>query len=80
MIEVGDITANNPFTGIREGMIRPAQVIHGATAGNIVQVDMSRLQVSGNVEISEEQGKTMASIPITALPNVGNDEVVFTSK
>lgn len=82
VLAVGDLTVTNgnPFAGIREGTVRAAQVVHGVTPGNIVQVDMPRLQVTGNVAISEEQGKVMATLPVTALPVTGNDEIVFTTK
>jgi len=80
VIEVGDLSVKNYFTGIREGTTRAAQVVQGMASGNIVQIDMPKLQVTGNVSLSNEQGKTMATIPVTALPNLGNDEVVFTSK
>lgn len=80
VIEVGDLTVKNYFTGIREGTTKAATAVQGTTPGNIVQIDTPRLQVTGNVTLSEEQGKTMATIPVTALANTGNDEVVFTSK
>jgi hypothetical protein len=80
VVEVGDLTAKNYFTGIREGTTKAAQVVHGVTPGNIVQVDTPRLQVTGNVALSQEQNRLMATFPVTALPNTGNDEILFTSK
>lgn len=80
VIEVGNLTASDPFAGIRAGATSAASVVHGAGNGKIVQVDMPRLQVTGNVTLSEEQGKTMATIPVSALPTAaGNDEVTFTT-
>ncbi len=57
-----------------------AQLVHGAAAGNIVEIAAPALQISGNVDFSEEAGEWMMTIPVTALPVAGNDEVTFTSK
>lgn len=80
VIRVPDLTAKNYFTNIRPGTAVAAQAIHGNVAGNIVQIDTPRLQTTGNVTLEEEGGETMATIPVTALPVTGNDEVVLTSK
>jgi hypothetical protein len=80
VLELGDISANNPFDNFRSGATKVGKVVHSGGAGNIVQVDMPALQISGNPSISEEQGKIMATLPVTALPVSGNDEIVFTTK
>lgn len=80
VIEVGNVGAMNPFNGIAAGTMRTVSIIHGSGAGKIVQIDIPKLQVTGNIALSEEQGKTMATFPVTALPNLGNDEIVFTTK
>jgi hypothetical protein len=80
VIAIGDLGTKNYFTKIRPGSTFPAQVVHGSTPGNIVQIDVPRLQITGNVELSEEQGKVMGTFPVTALPNTGNDELLFTTK
>lgn len=80
LIRVPDLTAKNYFEKIRPGTTMPASLTHGTVAGNIVNIAMPRLQISGNVELSEESGELMATLPLTALPtNAGNDEVVFTT-
>lgn len=75
-----DLTAKNYFEKIRPGTTMVAQAVHGVTVGNIVQVDTPRLQISGDVDISEEAGELMITLPVTALPVAGNDEITFTSK
>jgi len=80
LAQVPDLTAKDYFAKVRPGTTMIAQAVHGTTTGNIVQFDCPKLQVSGNIELSNEQGKAMMSIPVTALPNAGNDEVIFTSK
>lgn len=77
---VPSLTAKDYFSKIRPGSFMPAQAIHGTGTGNIVQIDAPRLQISGNVDLSEEDGETMMTMPVTAVPNAGNDEIVFTSK
>lgn len=77
VIELPDLTAKDYFTKIRPGTTMASSLVHGTTAGNIVTITHPKLQISGNVELSEEQNCLMATIPVTALPNAGNDEVVF---
>jgi hypothetical protein len=78
--ELPALASQNYFTNIRPGTTMPMQIIHGTVAGNIVQVDAPKVQISGNVSISNEQGKVMFSMPVQLLPNLGNDEITFTSK
>lgn len=79
VIECPDLTAKNYFSQIRPGTTMPATCVQGTAAGNIVQIDTPRLQIS-NAALSEEQGKVMATLSLTALPNTGNDEILFTTK
>lgn len=75
--EVPDLTAKDYFTKIRPGTTMALSCVHGNVAGNIVTTTCPKIQITGNVELSEEQGVLMMSIPVTALPNAGNDEIVF---
>lgn len=79
VIEVPDLTSKNYFSQIRPGTTMAASCVQGTASGNIVQTDAPKLQISG-AALSEEQGKVMATLAVTALPNLGNDELVFTSK
>lgn len=78
--ELPDLTAKNYFTHIRPGTTMVLDLVHGNVAGNIVEIDIPKLQITGNVELSEEQGILMMTMPVTALPNVANDEIVFIAK
>lgn len=78
--EIPDLTTKNYFTNVRPGTRMVAQAVQGIVSGNIVQVDAPALQVTGNIEISEEGGKAMMSVPVSAIPVNGNDEIVFTTK
>ena len=79
VIELPNLSAKNYFEKVRPGTKMVSELVHGTVAGNIVTIDHPALQVSGNVELSEEQGVLMATLPVTALPVSGNDEVVFTA-
>lgn len=78
--EVPDLATKNYFTSIRSGAFMASVCTHGNVAGNIVDINVPRLQITGNVELSEEQGILMMTIPVTALPVAGNDEIVFIAK
>lgn len=78
--EVPDLTAKDYFTKVRPGTTMVVDMTHGTTAGNMVDIDIPKLQITGNVEFSEEQGALMMTLPVTALPNAGNDEIVFIAK
>jgi hypothetical protein len=78
--ELPSLAAKNYFTNIRPGTMMPMQIVHGIVAGNIVQIDAPQVQISGNVSLTNEQGKVMLNMPVTLVPNAGNDEIVFTSK
>jgi hypothetical protein len=77
--EVPDIATKDYFTKVRPGTTMVCTTVHGNVAGNIVTINIPKLQISGNIEMSEEQGVLMMSIPVTALPNTasGNDEINF---
>lgn len=79
VIRVPDLAAKDYFANIRPGTTMAASLVHGITAGNIVKVDTPALQISGNVDLSEEGGELMATLPVNALPVTGNDEIVFTT-
>lgn len=77
VIELPDLTTKDYFAKVRPGTTMASSLVHGVTAGNIVTITHPALQITGNVELSEEQGVIMATLPVTALPVTGNDEVVF---
>jgi hypothetical protein len=79
VIRVPDLTAKDYFANIRPGTTMAATAVHGTTAGNIVTVTCPALQITGNADLSEEGGEAMVSLPVTALPVNGNDEIVFTT-
>jgi hypothetical protein len=79
VIEFPDLTLKNYFAQIRPGTTMAGQCVQGTTPGNIVQIDAPKLKISG-AATSEEQGKLMVTLNVTALPVNGNDEISFTAK
>jgi hypothetical protein len=77
VVELPNLATKDYFSKIRPGTTMASALTHGTVAGNIVAISHPKLQITGNVELSEEQGAVMATFPVTALPNAGNDEVSF---
>jgi hypothetical protein len=80
LIEFPDLTSKNYYTNMIARSTQVLQVIHGTSAGNIVQVDAARAEI-GLITTPAEQGQLMATIPMRFLPSTsGNDELTLTSK
>jgi hypothetical protein len=77
VVELPNLATKDYFAKVRPGTTMASSLAHGNVAGNIVTITHPKLQITGNVELSEEQGAIMATFPVTALANAGNDEVVF---
>lgn len=77
--ELPTLTDKDYFAKVRPRTTMACAITQGSGTGKTVAIAMPKIQITGNVEISEEQGKVMFTMPVTALPNTGNDEVVFTT-
>jgi hypothetical protein len=77
VIRIPDLATKDYFANIRPGTTMVANLIHGAAVGNTVTVNCPALQITGNVDITEEQNEAMATFPVSALPVSGNDEITF---
>jgi hypothetical protein len=55
-------------------------LIHGTVAGNIIQIDMPKTQITGEPSIVNDNEIAMMSLPFSINPNAGNDEVLIVSK
>lgn len=77
---VPDLTAKDYFANIRPGTTMAASCVHGSAVGNTVTIAAPQLQITGNVDLSEEGGEVMMTMPVTAIPtSAGNNEITFTS-
>lgn len=73
------ITAKDWF-GVAAARTQAAlQIIHGDTAGNIVQLDAPKVEIS-NPRYGESQGVLMLTCDMILVPNSGNDEFTVTVK
>jgi hypothetical protein len=81
MIEAVSLATKNYFaTALSDATLGNLQFTHGVTAGNIVTVSSSTIDL-GDVSYDDADGVQMLSIPVVAIPSsAGNDEVslIFT--
>lgn len=54
-------------------------LVHGTTAGNIVQIDAPKVEI-GKPAAGNSQGILTYSLPLAFVPNAGNDELTITVK
>jgi hypothetical protein len=76
MIEAVALATKNYFTAATsDSSLGNLQFTHGTAAGNIITVSSSTIDL-GDVSYDDQDGITMLSIPVVAVPTTsGNDEV-----
>lgn len=76
MMEAVALSTKNYFAAaLSDTSLGNLQFTHGTTAGNIVTVSSSNIDI-GDVSYDDQDGITMLSIPVVAVPSTsGNDEV-----
>lgn len=79
MAELPDLSAKDYFAKMKSGATMVLQLIHGTVAGNIVQIDAPKVQITG-MDTPEEDGAVMLALDVILQPNAGNDEITLTSK
>lgn len=77
--EYDTIASKNWFTTVAAGTLSTLQLVHGTTAGNIVQIDAPKVQVS-SPSISDDNGLAFLSLNLALQPNAGNDEILISVK
>ena len=80
-IEAPAVSAKNFFTTVKNDTLGALQVVHGKTAGNIVQIDAARTQLD-TPQYGEVDGLTTLQMGITVLPSAPfvDDEITMTTK
>lgn len=80
-IEAPSLAAKDFFSLSEAGTIGALQLVHGTAAGNIVQIDSSRVQL-GRIGYAEADGVAVLDIPLGLPPtaNPGDDELKITVK
>lgn len=79
-IEVPAVAAANFADLTRLGTEAALQVVHGTTAGNIIQVDMPKVQFNSAPAISNDNEIAMLGLGFNINPNAGNDELIIVAK
>lgn len=77
--EYDPIATKNWFTTVSAGTLAPLSLVHGTTAGNIVQIDAPKVQVTSPA-ISDDNGLAFLSLNLALQPNTGNDEILISVK
>ncbi len=77
--ECPDISAKSYFGSLQSGAVVATQLVHGVSAGAIVQMDSSNLQIT-SIAISEEDEVTMVDIGYQLNAVQGQDDILFTAK
>jgi len=67
------------FGIVRLGTLGTLQMIHGTVAGNIVQFDAPKVQLT-SPSFSDDNGLAMLSMSLELQPNAGNDEFIISVK
>lgn len=80
LIEMTNVATKSWGEMIRQSTTGALQMVHGTTAGNIVQIDMPKVSVSQEPTISDSNGEAMLNLTMNVNPNAGNDELVLTFK
>lgn len=75
--EAGLVAVKDWWTIARNATLDALQIIHGTTAGNIVQIDAPKVQI-GTPTYVDQDGVAMLQCALTLTPNAGNDEIKLT--
>lgn len=79
-IELPTIAAADFGEIARVGTEGALQIIHGVGAGNIIQIDMPKTQLTSAPTISNDNEIAMLALQFSINPNAGNDEIVIVAK
>jgi hypothetical protein len=78
VIEMTTVAQKNWPELVRQGTTGTAQIVHGTVAGQIVQLDMPKIQLTSEPSISDDNKNVMLNLGFDILPVTGNDELIVT--
>lgn len=78
-IKAPDVTAKNYYTSLKTGAEIATELIHGITAGNIVELKADHVQILG-IEHVEEDDELIHDISVGLNINTGQDDLLITAK
>lgn len=76
-IEEPPIATKNFYAIAKAATLDALQLIHGTVAGNIVQIDMPKVQIKSPGQ-SDDTGDVMLAMNLTPTPDAGDDDVTIT--
>lgn len=79
-LELQSVATKNWGATVRDGTAGAVQIVHGLTAGNIVQVDMPKVQLTSAPTLQDQDRIAMLGLNFSINPNAGNDEIKITVK
>jgi hypothetical protein len=71
------ISAKNFYSLVKAATLDALQLVHGTNAGNIVTIDMPKVQLKTPSQ-SNEDGTVMMALTLTPTPDAGDDEITLT--
>lgn len=77
LFEATKMAEKDWWTSVKNGTSGALQLIHGTTAGNIVQIDCPRV-VMNPPTYQDQEGVTMLNAKLSITPSAGNDEFKLT--
>lgn len=80
VIELNSVAERNWAESCRLGDKFAIALVHGVTAGNIVQFDAPAAQINAEPTISDSGGIAMLNLSMAITPVAGNDEFTWTFK
>lgn len=79
-LELQSVATKNWGATVKDGTEGAVQIVHGLTAGNIIQVDMPKVQLTSAPTLQDQDKVAMLGISFSINPNAGNDEIKITVK
>lgn len=73
-MELPSVTTKNWAEVVREGTTGACNLVHGTTAGNIVELQLPNIQC-GPFTLQDDQSLAMMTMPFDLLPQLGDDEM-----
>lgn len=78
VVDAVDLATFNPFAVAQDGTTGPLQLVHGAIAGNIVEIAMPRVELDAPT-LGQADNIVQWTLPFRALPSdAGDDELAIT--
>lgn len=78
VFEMTKVASKDWAENVRTGTLMALQIVHGVTAGNIVDISTPKLQFNQEPSMSDLDKTAMLNANFAVMPNAGNDEVVLT--